>query len=62
VNDTKLLLGIWASGTTSIDKELNVLQQAIKQYGNMLTNFVISILFGSKDLYYVFHCRKKQGT
>jgi len=50
---TKLLLGIWASGTTNIDNELNALNSAIKQYGTKLTDLVIGISVGSEDLYRV---------
>ena len=50
---TKLLLGIWASGTDKIDNELNALDSAIKQYGTKLTDLVIGISVGSEDLYRV---------
>ncbi len=48
---TKLLLGVWASGTDNIDKELNALQSAVKQYGSEFTDLVIGISIGSEDLY-----------
>jgi glucan endo-1,3-beta-D-glucosidase len=48
---TKILLGIWTSGTTSIDKELSALTKAIKQYGSDFTDLVIGISIGSEDLY-----------
>jgi glucan endo-1,3-beta-D-glucosidase len=51
--NTKLLLGIWASGTVNIDEELNALTAAMKQYGNKLTDLVIGISVGSEDLYRV---------
>lgn len=48
---TKILLGVWTSGTTSIEKELNALQKAVKQYGPKFTDLVIGISIGSEDLY-----------
>lgn len=50
---TKLLLGMWASGTDNIDNELNALSNAIKQYGTSFTDLVIGISVGSEDLYRV---------
>lgn len=50
---TKILLGVWASGTDNIDKELTALQNAVKQYGSKLTDLVIGISIGSEDLYRV---------
>jgi glucan endo-1,3-beta-D-glucosidase len=51
--DTKtyLLLGIWASGTDNIDKELTALQNAVTQYGSDFTDLVIGVSIGSEDLY-----------
>jgi len=49
--NTKLLLGIWASGTTNIDSELKALNAAIKEYGTKLTDLVVGISVGSEDLY-----------
>ncbi|KAK5988208.1 putative glucan endo-1,3-beta-glucosidase eglC [Cladobotryum mycophilum] len=51
--DTKtfMLLGIWASGTDNIDKELSALTKAVKQYGTKFTDLVIGISIGSEDLY-----------
>jgi glucan endo-1,3-beta-D-glucosidase len=62
--NTKLLLGIWASGTTNVDNELNALQAAIKQYGTKLTDLVIGISVGSEDLYRVSEpgIRNKSGV
>tara|TARA_R110002003_G_scaffold1264_2_gene22794 strand:- start:4021 stop:5217 length:1197 start_codon:yes stop_codon:yes gene_type:complete len=62
--NTKLLLGIWASGTDNIDNELNTLQAAIKQYGTKLTDLVIGISVGSEDLYRVSEpgIRNKAGV
>jgi glucan endo-1,3-beta-D-glucosidase len=62
--NTKLLLGIWASGTTNVDKELGALQSAIQQYGSKLTDLVIGISVGSEDLYRVSEpgIRNKAGV
>ncbi|KAH6666607.1 glucan 1,3-beta-glucosidase [Halenospora varia] len=49
--NTSLLLGIWCSGTTSIDNELKALTTAITQYGSKFTNLVLGISVGSEDLY-----------
>ena len=49
--DTKILLGVWASGTDNIDKEISALKKAVQQYGNKLTDLVIGISIGSEDLY-----------
>ncbi|KAJ4368067.1 hypothetical protein N0V83_006422 [Neocucurbitaria cava] len=51
--NTKLLLGIWASGTDNIDNELKALNAAVKEYGTKLTDLVIGISVGSEDLYRV---------
>lgn len=61
---TKLLLGIWASGTDNVDAELKTLQDAIKQYGSKLTDLVIGISVGSEDLYRVSEpgIRNKAGV
>ncbi|TWU78475.1 hypothetical protein ED733_008939 [Metarhizium rileyi] len=48
---TNLLLGVWASGTDNIDKEISALQKAVKQYGSKFTDLVIGISIGSEDLY-----------
>lgn len=49
--NTNMLLGMWCSGTTNIDKELSALDKAIKQYGKNFTDLVIGISVGSEDLY-----------
>jgi glucan endo-1,3-beta-D-glucosidase len=49
--DTKLLLGIWTSGTDNIDKELSALKKAIDKYGKKFTDLVIGMSIGSEDLY-----------
>lgn len=51
--NTKLLLGIWASGTDNIDSELNALSAAVEEYGTKLTDLVIGLSIGSEDLYRV---------
>lgn len=51
--NTKLLLGIWASHTTSIDNELNALTKAIDQYGKNFTDLIVGLSVGSEDLYRV---------
>uniref|UniRef100_A0A1Y1N5H4 Uncharacterized protein n=1 Tax=Photinus pyralis TaxID=7054 RepID=A0A1Y1N5H4_PHOPY len=48
---TNLLLGIWASGTDNIDKEISALQKAVKTYGTKFTDLVVGISVGSEDLY-----------
>jgi glucan endo-1,3-beta-D-glucosidase len=60
---TKLLLGVWASGTDNIDNELSTLQSAIKQYGSKLTDLVVGISIGSEDMYRVSEpgIRNKSG-
>ncbi|KAL1796128.1 hypothetical protein ACET3X_006352 [Alternaria dauci] len=49
--NTSLLLGIWASGTDSIDNELNALEAALEEHGSDLADLVIAISVGSEDLY-----------
>lgn len=49
--DTKLLLGIWTSGTDNIDKELSALKKAVDTYGKKFTDLVIGMSIGSEDLY-----------
>jgi len=48
---THLLLGVWASGTDNIDKEINALNKAIEKYGSELTDLIIGVNIGSEDLY-----------
>jgi glucan endo-1,3-beta-D-glucosidase len=50
---TYILLGIWTSGVTSIEKELSALQKAIDKWGSKFTDLVIGISIGSEDLYRV---------
>lgn len=51
--DTKLLLGIWTSGTDNIDTELSALKKAVEKYGDKFTKLVIGMSIGSEDLYRV---------
>ena len=50
---SKLLLGIWASGTDNIDNELKALNAAVEEHGTALTDLVIGLSVGSEDLYRV---------
>ena len=50
---TKVLLGIWTSGTDSIDNELSALKKAQDKYGKKFTDLVIGMSIGSEDLYRV---------
>jgi len=49
--NSKLLLGIWASGTTDIDNELKALNSAVEKYGTKLTDLIVGLSVGSEDLY-----------
>lgn len=49
--NTFMLLGIWASGTTSITGEINALKKAVATHGKKFTDLVIGISIGSEDLY-----------
>ncbi|KAL2195430.1 glycoside hydrolase family 17 protein [Corynascus similis CBS 632.67] len=49
--NTKILLGIWTSGTDSIDKEITALKKAIDKHGEKFTKLVIGMSIGSEDLY-----------
>lgn len=48
---TKILLGVWASGVTNIDKEISALKKAISTHGSKLTDLFIGVNIGSEDLY-----------
>ncbi|KZZ99231.1 GPI-anchored cell wall beta-1,3-endoglucanase EglC [Moelleriella libera RCEF 2490] len=48
---TNLLLGVWASGTDNINKEISALKKAVSKYGNKFTDLVIGVSIGSEDLY-----------
>ncbi|PSR81439.1 glycoside hydrolase superfamily [Coniella lustricola] len=49
--NTTILLGIWASGTTSIENELDALAAGLKNLGSEFSDLVIGISIGSEDLY-----------
>jgi glucan endo-1,3-beta-D-glucosidase len=49
--DTSILLGIWTSGTDSIENELTAINNAITKFGTKFTDRVIGISIGSEDLY-----------
>ncbi|KAI8674175.1 hypothetical protein NCS55_00740400 [Fusarium keratoplasticum] len=49
--DTSILLGVWASGTDNIDKEISALKKAVAKYGSELTDLIIGVSIGSEDLY-----------
>ncbi|CAK7266054.1 hypothetical protein SEPCBS119000_001824 [Sporothrix epigloea] len=49
--NTSLLLGIWCSGTATIQPELTALQAGLTKYGSKLADLVIGISIGSEDLY-----------
>ncbi|KAJ0336583.1 hypothetical protein COL922a_007792 [Colletotrichum nupharicola] len=49
--NTKILLGVWTSGTDNIDKEINALKTAVTKYGTKLTDLIIGASIGSEDLY-----------
>ena len=51
--NTKLLLGIWTSGTTNINNDVSALKKAIEKYGSKFTDLVIGMSIGSEDLYRV---------
>lgn len=48
---TSLLLGIWTSGTDSIQNELNALKAGLDAHGDDLANLIIGVSIGSEDLY-----------
>ncbi|KAF1356056.1 glycoside hydrolase [Lizonia empirigonia] len=62
--NTKLLLGVWASGTDNIDNELKALNSAVKEYGTKFTDRIIGLSIGSEDLYRVSEpgIRNKAGV
>jgi len=50
--NTKLLLGLWISGSPqAINNEITALKAAISKYGTKFTNLVVGISVGSEDLY-----------
>ena len=62
--NTKLLLGVWASGTDDIDNELKALNSAVQEYGTKFTDLIIGLSIGSEDLYRVSEpgIRNKAGV
>ncbi|KAI1118217.1 glycoside hydrolase superfamily [Nemania sp. NC0429] len=49
--NTKILLGLWTSGTDSIDNEVTALKNGLKKYGKKLADLIIGVSIGSEDLY-----------
>ncbi|KAK2614664.1 hypothetical protein N8I77_001470 [Diaporthe amygdali] len=49
--NTSLLLGIWTSGTDSIDNEINALKAGLSAHGDDLANLIVGVSIGSEDLY-----------
>lgn len=49
--NTSMLLGIWTSGTNTIQNELTALGAGIEQYGDAFANLVVGVAVGSEDLY-----------
>lgn len=49
--NTSMLLGIWCSGTETIENELTAMQNAIDEYGQEFADLVVGISVGSEDLY-----------
>ncbi|KAF5003315.1 hypothetical protein FDECE_10130 [Fusarium decemcellulare] len=49
--ETSILLGVWASGTDNIDKEISALKKAVTKYGTDFTDLIIGVSIGSEDLY-----------
>ncbi|KAI3571278.1 GPI-anchored cell wall beta-1,3-endoglucanase EglC [Fusarium oxysporum f. sp. albedinis] len=49
--NTSILLGIWCSGTESIENELAAMNNAIDTYGQRFADLVVGISVGSEDLY-----------
>ncbi|KAI1124583.1 glycoside hydrolase superfamily [Nemania abortiva] len=50
---TKILLGLWTSGTDSIDNEMTALKSGLKKFGKDLADLIIGVSIGSEDLYRV---------
>ncbi|KAI0441419.1 glycoside hydrolase superfamily [Xylaria telfairii] len=50
---TKILLGVWTSGTDNIDNEMTALKNGLKKYGKDLSDLIIGVSIGSEDLYRV---------
>ncbi|KAI0483890.1 glycoside hydrolase superfamily [Xylaria cf. heliscus] len=50
---TKILLGLWTSGTDSIDNEMTALKSGLSKFGKDLADLIIGVSIGSEDLYRV---------
>lgn len=49
--NTTMLLGIWCSGTETIENELTAMRNAIDTFGQRFADLVVGISVGSEDLY-----------
>ncbi|CCF40975.1 GPI-anchored cell wall beta-1,3-endoglucanase EglC [Colletotrichum higginsianum] len=49
--NTSMLLGIWCSGTQTIENELAAMRSAIDRFGQRFADLVVGISVGSEDLY-----------
>ncbi|OLN91969.1 putative glucan endo-1,3-beta-glucosidase eglC 2 [Colletotrichum chlorophyti] len=49
--NTTMLLGIWCSGTETIENELTAMRNAIDRFGQQFADLVVGISVGSEDLY-----------
>ncbi|KAL0930716.1 GPI-anchored cell wall beta-1,3-endoglucanase EglC [Colletotrichum truncatum] len=49
--NTTMLLGIWCSGTKTIENEMAAMKTAIETYGQQFADLVVGISVGSEDLY-----------
>lgn len=56
--NTSMLLGVWCSGTETIENELTAMNNAIDTYGQRFADLVVGISVGSKDLY----CSSESGV
>ncbi|KAH7374884.1 glycoside hydrolase superfamily [Plectosphaerella cucumerina] len=50
---TNILLGVWASHTDNIEKEMFALEKALDLYGQDLVDLIIGVSIGSEDMYRV---------
>ncbi|KAI0407233.1 glycoside hydrolase superfamily [Xylaria palmicola] len=50
---TKILLGLWTSGTDSIENEMTALKNGLDKFGDKLADLIIGVSIGSEDLYRV---------
>ena len=48
---TKILLGLWTSGTDNIDNEMAALKSGLAKHGDDLAKLIIGVSIGSEDLY-----------